>query len=96
MKKIFLLLIIGALTAHAELFVGEVDTPLGFDITTAGYYKIDLEGNIVFNVLYGGGDWEITLTTLVDANPIKIPFIRYTEVNFQKATTTIYHFDVGP
>lgn len=94
--KTILLFIVGFISvAHAELFVGEVNTPLSFNITTAGYYKIELEGNIVFDVLFGGGDWEINLQTLVDSAPTPIPFIHTTDVNNAKSTTTINYFSTG-
>lgn len=94
--KTILLFIVGLIAAaHAELFVGEVNAPLSFPVTTAGYYKIELEGNIVFDVLFGGGDWEINLQTLVDGVPVPTPFIHTTDVNSAKSTTNIKSFSTG-
>ena len=94
--KTILLLIVGFISvAQAELFVGEVNTPLSFPVTTAGYYKIELEGNIIFDVIYGGGDWEINLQTVVDGDTVLIPFIHKTETSSSMSKTNIKSFSAG-
>lgn len=97
--KTILLLIIGFISlAHAELFVGEVNKPLEFDVKTTGFYKIELEGNIVFDVIFGGGDWEINLSTLINSNSVSSPSIHVSANNFdqyEKTKSDIHRFDVG-
>lgn len=71
--KTILLLIVGFISvAQAELFVGEVNQPLEFDIKTAGFYKITLEGHLVID-LTGPAQWDATLTTLIDSKPVLNP-----------------------
>lgn len=99
MKKI-LLFIIGLISVgHTELFVGEVNKPLEFDIKTAGYYKITLEGHLLIDANYGG-DWEVTLTTLVDTiavtNPIFHLISEPTNVDGpEESKSDIRRFEVG-
>lgn len=97
--QILLLPILGFISlAHAELFVGDFNKPLEFDIKTAGNYKIELEADVLYNEIYGGEDWEIDLSTLIDATAaqnlyfiVKAAYGKHTEKN----TTDIYHFEVG-
>lgn len=97
--KIILLFIVGFISvARAELFVGDFNKPLEFDIKTAGYYKIELEADVLYNEIYGGEDWEIDLSTLIDATAaqnlyfiVKAAYGKHTEKN----TTDIYHFEIG-
>lgn len=98
MKKIVLLIIGFISLAHGELFVGDFNKPLEFDIKTAGYYKIELEANVLYNEIYGGEDWEIDLSTAIDAtvaqNLYFVVKAAYGKRN-EKNTTDIYRFKVG-
>lgn len=98
MKTIFLLIFSFISIAHAELFVGDFNKPLEFDIKTAGYYKIELEADVLYDEIYGGEDWEIDLSTLIDGTAapklyfiVKAAYGKHTEKN----TTDIQRFEIG-
>jgi|GEM_PF-6312551 len=98
--QILLLLILGVISlAHAELFVGEVNKPLEFDIKTAGFYKIELEGHLLVD-LSSGGQWEVTLTTLINSVPVDNPTFHMVSESTsvdgpEESKSDIHKFEVG-
>lgn len=98
--KRMLLLIVGFISvAHADLFVGEVNTPLGIDVKIDGYYKITLEGHLIID-LSSGGVWDATLTTLIDANAVTNPAFHLSSestniVSPEESKSDIHHFEIG-
>lgn len=98
--KTILLLIVGFISvAQAELFVGEVNKPLEFDIKTAGFYKITLEGHLVID-LTGPAQWDATLTTLIDSNPVLNPTFHLSSdaksaSSPEESKRDIHRFEIG-
>ncbi|MBM3611252.1 MAG: hypothetical protein FJX18_07035 [Alphaproteobacteria bacterium] len=94
MKRI-LLLIVGFISiAHAELFVGEVNKPLEFDVTTAGYYKVTLDAHLIIE-LSSAAIWEASLSTIADSVTLENPIIHSIGNITEETKSDIRKFEVG-